>query len=257
MKTLVFAALLFLTLPGWSWATEPAPAAEESDGTPAFEESEVNPASDEPEAAQAEESGATVAEALDEEITLEESTAGGEPLPAGAAADEDGELGWMASGEDAESAGAEEHVAEAEVAGDAPGAATAPASRQPAPGDSLMMDVGEVLDELLWPEPYLYQSAGTRDPFAPLVGQEHPDGEGPLAIGDLIVVGVVWGDDDRFALVETRSGKNLVMRPGDRVQDGRVIEVLPDGVRISHTLYGITRVVTMPVRSGLEGKDER
>lgn len=47
------------------------------------------------------------------------------------------------------------------------------------------------------------------------------------------------------------------MRPGDRVQDGRVIEVLPDGLRISHTLYGITRVVTLPVRSGLEGKDER
>ncbi len=123
--------------------------------------------------------------------------------------------------------------------------------------DSLMLDIGEVLDELLWPEPYLYQSAGTRDPFASLLGDEIYEGEGPVPIEEMIVVGVLWGEHDRFALIETRGGNNLILRAGDPVQNGRVLEVLPGGLRVSHTLYGVTRTFTLPVRSGLEERDER
>ena len=227
MKTLTFAALLLLAISGWARASETAPPSEAPAGAADVEDAAEGIAPQQPAAGE-----------------------GVEPATGVEAAAED-DADWVEAGENAGAPDESVRVAEADAA------AGPTAGGQTSPGDSLMMDVGEVLDELLWPEPYLYQSAGTRDPFAPLVGKEGSANEGPLAIGDMIVVGVLWGEPDRFALVETRGGNNLVMRVGDAVQDGRVIEVLPDGLRISHTLYGVTRVITLAVRSGLEGKDER
>lgn len=215
MKTLMLTALLFLAISGWAEATEPTPVADEPVVTPAEETTAT--VAEETAATPAEESVqggiASEPESADE-ITLEEPGAGAESVPAAEADAAEGELGWMADAEEAESDGADARVAEVGVTGDAPfpdarpadtPSGALPADTQGTPGDSLMMDVGEVLDELLWPEPYLYQSAGTRDPFAPLVGREGPEDQGPPAIGDLVVVGVVWGEEDRFALVETRA----------------------------------------------------
>lgn len=130
----------------------------------------------------------------------------------------------------------------------------APAARP----DSLMLDVGEVLDELLWPEPYLYQSAGTRDPFRTLLGDEEASPDGRLiGVEDIIVVGILWGARDRFALVETRYDQNLILRKGDVVRDGEILAVLPDGLKIRYSHYGVVKTITLPVESGAEEKDER
>lgn len=130
----------------------------------------------------------------------------------------------------------------------------APAQRP----DSLMLDVGEVLDELLWPEPYLYQSAGARDPFKTLLGadEESPDGR-LVGVEDIIVVGILWGAGDRFALVETRYNQNLILRKGDVIRDGEVLAVLPDGLKVRYSHYGVVKTITLPVESGAEEKDER
>jgi len=228
MKTLMLAALLFLAASGPAAAQVPPP--EPPDGQPEDMPAAVGT---DPAEAVTEPSAETTATMETMEVAADGATAAVEPIE-GAAAE-----------------------AAPAVAPAVDGFAADAQDVMPAPGDSLMMDVGEVLDELLWPEPYIYQSGGTRDPFASLVGSGEPYEDGPVAIGDIIVVGVLWGEWDRFALIETRGGKSLVLRAGDAVQDGRVMAVLRDGLQISHTLYGITRVVTLPVRSGLEGKDER
>ncbi len=127
-----------------------------------------------------------------------------------------------------------------------------------AAGDSLLLDVGEVLDDFLSPEPYFYQSSALRDPFAALLvagGEEVADG--PLEVDDLIVVGILWGANDRFALVQTVGGKNMILRQGDRISNGRVVAVSLDGITVRVSHYGVAKTVTLPVTSGVEDKDER
>lgn len=140
--------------------------------------------------------------------------------------------------------------------GSAPARATEEAS--PSKPDSVMMDIGEVLDELLWPEPYLYQSAGSRDPFESLLDVVDSEGQkGLLGVNELIVVGILWGERDRFALVETPRGQNLILRKGDAIRNGRILAVLPDGLKVRYSHYGVVKTMTLPVVSGEEGKDER
>jgi hypothetical protein len=292
MKTLMLAALLFLAASGWVGARGTPPEApwtqDERPEASAVSAAQVPVA--EPSAGEAPGGAAAAGEALAADASAGADSGSGADLGSGADSGEavgseanakadahtsadanvptpvlagdppaPGTQDEQAASEWADTAwqdeGAGESVAEADEA--ASGIQPSATDAGTAAADSLMMDVGEVLDELLWPEPYAYQSGGTRDPFAPLVGGQEAVNEGPIAIGDMVVVGVLWSESDRFALIETRGGRNVVLRAGDRVQDGRVIEVLPDGLRVSHTLYGITRVITLPVRSGLEGKDER
>ncbi len=132
-----------------------------------------------------------------------------------------------------------------------------PVGRSRSSGDSLLMDVGEVLDDLLVPEPYYYQSAGLRDPFAPLVGREDALEDREPGISDLVVVGVLWAEEDRFALVETKQGKSMILREGDEVSDGVVLKIHPDGVTMRQSRFGIAKTVWLPVTSGLEAEEER
>ncbi len=126
------------------------------------------------------------------------------------------------------------------------------------PVDSLMMDIGEVLDDLLTPQPYFYQSAGMRDPFQSLLDAEGTSSDGGgYGVEDLIVVGILWAERDRFALVETHRGHHLILRQGDPIRNGRVIEVLLDGLKVRYSHYGVVRTVTLSVESGAEEKDER
>ncbi len=138
------------------------------------------------------------------------------------------------------------------------GQALAAENTPPARRDSLLLDVGEVLDDFLSAEPYLYQSAGARDPFRSLMASEGgPVGDGLPGVEDLIVVGILWGEKDRFALIETCRGRNMILRKGDAIRYGRVIDVFPDGLRVRYSYYGVVRILTLPIVSGVEDKDER
>jgi len=115
------------------------------------------------------------------------------------------------------------------------------------------------LDALLHGEQYTYRSGG-RDPFASLVtrgNEQARASEEDPGVADLIIVGLLWGGTQRFALAETSQGLGLVLREGDEVRDGRVLSIGPDGVTFRQSAYGLTRRVTLPMVSREEVRDER
>lgn len=95
---------------------------------------------------------------------------------------------------------------------------------------------------------YQYNALGRRDPFMPLVGgAEYVAIQAPPEIGALQVVGIVWGTQDKFAIIEDGRGNSTVLRPGDKVMNGVVEGLKRDGVIVSLTVDGQTQSVTIPL----------
>ena len=95
---------------------------------------------------------------------------------------------------------------------------------------------------------YQYNALGRRDPFMPLVGgRQYVPIEAPPDIGGLQVVGIVWGAEDKFAIIEDNRGNSTVLRPGDKVMDGVVQGLKRDGVVVDLTVDGQTQSVTIPL----------
>jgi hypothetical protein len=85
---------------------------------------------------------------------------------------------------------------------------------------------------------YQYNALGRRDPFMPLVGGGYVGADEQLApadVGGLKVVGIVWGAQDKFALVEDPRGNSSVLRKGDKVMNGTVEGLRRDAVIIKLT----------------------
>jgi hypothetical protein len=89
---------------------------------------------------------------------------------------------------------------------------------------------------------YQYNALGRRDPFMPLVG-----GTEYVPIGGMQVVGIVWGTQDKFAIIEDGRGNSTVLRPGDKVMNGVVEGLKRDGIIVSLTTDGQTQSVTIPL----------
>ncbi len=95
---------------------------------------------------------------------------------------------------------------------------------------------------------YQYNALGRRDPFMPLVGGgEYVAIEAPLEVGAMQVVGIVWGTQDKFAIIEDGRGNSTVLRPGDKVMNGVVEGLKRDGVVVNLTVDGQTQSVTIPL----------
>jgi hypothetical protein len=96
-------------------------------------------------------------------------------------------------------------------------------------------------DILLSPEPYNYSDPGRRDPFVSLVAEdyleEHQDEK--TQISDYAVVGILWGENDRFALVEDMDGASMILREGDRLGRYSVTRIEPGAVLFYGTEYGV------------------
>jgi hypothetical protein len=124
-----------------------------------------------------------------------------------------------------------------------------PKGAVPPPEESLQ--VGEALDDvLLFPEPYFYESMGRRDIFVSLLAEDEGEIDPDLKSGDLTVVGILWAENDRFALVESGDGRSLILREGSMLGDGTVIRILPDRVIVHVTAYGTSRNVSLPLAQG-------
>jgi hypothetical protein len=94
---------------------------------------------------------------------------------------------------------------------------------------------------------FFYQSYGKADPFRPLVSGDFEQITSS-EIADLSsarLVGVMWGEDDRFALVEDGEGFGYILRVGDRVRNGRVVSIRKSSLTARITLYGITSKVVL------------
>jgi len=98
-----------------------------------------------------------------------------------------------------------------------------------------------------------YRADRMRDPFISLIGGDDIYGE----IVDLSVVklvGVVHGEA-AFAVVEDAEGTAYVLRKGDRVKNGRVVDVRETSVVCSQTILGYTTTVRLKLEEGKEGKN--
>lgn len=95
---------------------------------------------------------------------------------------------------------------------------------------------------------YAYNALGRRDPFQPLIGgQEYLETDAPEDIGGMKVVGIVWGAEDKFALVEDARGNSSVLRRGDKVMNGVVEGLRRDAIIINLTVDGQSQSVTIPL----------
>jgi hypothetical protein len=94
---------------------------------------------------------------------------------------------------------------------------------------------------------FFYQSYGRDDPFRTLVSGEFEQAKASelVDINSAILVGVMWGQDDQFALVENGDGFGYILRVGDRVQHGRVVSIRKNSLTARVTLYGITSQVVL------------
>ena len=113
-------------------------------------------------------------------------------------------------------------------------------------------------DLLMHRERYFYSSFARRDPFASLVSGEFAatNEDDLLDIGELTLVGVVWGRDDRFGVVQDLRKRVHVLRVGDRVVNGKVIEVTQTSLTVQHYFFGETANVTIHMSQG-EGDHEK
>lgn len=94
---------------------------------------------------------------------------------------------------------------------------------------------------------FFYQSYGKTDPFKVLVAGDYQV-TGAADVVDMNsakLVGVMWGQDDRFALVEDGDGFGYILRVGDPVQNGRVVSIRKNSLTARVTLYGITNQVVL------------
>jgi len=97
---------------------------------------------------------------------------------------------------------------------------------------------------------YQYNALGRRDPFSPLVGGGFVGAEEELAppdVGGIKVVGIVWGADDKFALVEDPRGGSQVLRTGDKVMNGVVDGLRRDAMIVKLTTESGPELVTIPL----------
>jgi type IV pilus assembly protein PilO len=95
-------------------------------------------------------------------------------------------------------------------------------------------------------ETYSYNPMNRRDPFVPLVTKEgYMATAGALNTEDLALIGTMWGSSGRVALVKDSGEKGYVLKPGDRVAGGKVLEVKEDAVIFEINAYGTISRMTL------------
>jgi Tfp pilus assembly protein PilP len=89
-------------------------------------------------------------------------------------------------------------------------------------------------------EPYTYQAEGRRDPFVSVLrGGTEPRqtsrrGEGPAGMltADISVRGIMQSGASLVALVQGPDNKTYLVRAGDKLMDGTIKTVAPDGLTV-------------------------
>lgn len=100
--------------------------------------------------------------------------------------------------------------------------ATAPAPR-PVPGQTGLVPQLPGLPEPTGPK---YEAKGRRDPFTII---ERVEGPGTMTVASAKLTGIVRGRQT-LALVETQDGIGYILKTGDTLFDGRVVEIGSDSV---------------------------
>ena len=146
--------------------------------------------------------------------------------------------------------------------GAVPGAATQAASGAAAQALSLSAPVGAAgvvtetpksLDAsvLFAREQYVYTSGNRRDPFLSLLDGKFltQSGDGSLVdVGDIHLVGIMWGASDKFALVEDSRGRGFVLRVGDPVVNGYISGISKAEIQVVQNAFGETQTLAIQLK---------
>lgn len=101
-------------------------------------------------------------------------------------------------------------------------------------------------------EQYVYSTAGRRDPFQSLIDGrfESQSGDASLVdVGDIHLVGIMWGSSDKFALVEDSRGRGFVLRVGDPVVNGYISGISKTELQVVQNAFGDSQTVTIQLKS--------
>jgi len=102
---------------------------------------------------------------------------------------------------------------------------------------------------------YYYSAFNRRDPFQSLiVGEFISDKKMELVdISRVVLVGIVKGELDRFALLEDDKGFGYILRVGDQVKNGAVVAIGDESMVARVTNFGQTRKFTLHLAKREEG----
>lgn len=105
---------------------------------------------------------------------------------------------------------------------------------------------------------YFYRAYNRRDPFQSLiVGEFVSDKKMEIVdISRVVLVGIVRGELDRFALLEDDKGFGYILRVGDQVKNGAVVAIGDESMVARVTNFGQTRKFTLHLARGQEGEQQ-
>jgi Tfp pilus assembly protein PilP len=115
------------------------------------------------------------------------------------------------------------------------------------------------------PENYTYDPAGRRDPFLNLLGtgtearQVSKKGEGPsgMTVAEVSVRGVMQSRSGLIAMVQGPDNKTYIVHPGDKLLDGAIKSITPQGLIIEQAVNDPLSVVKQrEVRKLLRGLED-
>src|SRR5438128_88781 len=105
--------------------------------------------------------------------------------------------------------------------------ASAPTAPMPAAPTASQPVASATASEPQAPPPVKYQAKGRRDPFENLEVREGASGP---TLASAKLTGIVQGSRGPLALVETSDGLGYILKPGDTLGDGRLLEIGSDSV---------------------------
>jgi hypothetical protein len=99
-------------------------------------------------------------------------------------------------------------------------------------------------------EKYHYAATGLRDPFGSLVSGRFvsDDAKRLPDVGSVDLLGVMWGENDKFALVEDKEGNGFVLRVGDPVVNGEVAGITRESLSVRQHFFGSSTTITLKLK---------
>ena len=138
-------------------------------------------------------------------------------------------------------------------------ASTAPATAAPGPA----APASDTAPKPPAPESYNYDPAGRRDPFTNLLGAgsgpTSRKGEGPagIAVAEISVRGVMQSRSGLIAMVQGPDNKTYIVHQGDKLLDGSIKTITPQGLIIEQEVNDPLSVVKQrEVRRLLRGLED-
>jgi len=101
-------------------------------------------------------------------------------------------------------------------------------------------------------EHYEYIGGGRRDPFQSLLDgriQSHSADGSLVDVGDIHLVGIMWGAADKFALVEDSRGHGYVLRVGDPVLNGYISGISKSELQVVQNAFGESQTLSIQLQT--------